>query len=148
MESLLKKGDAGFGLEDRLAMLKARSVWLCLDFSTPSGTGKESSLANYRLLLSRILKKNPDIRIVILPALPRAAGHDDAGNMRKFMRELALCRMCLTYDLDFVDAAYPLRDASGALREEYCLDQITYGRLLNDPGCEVLLDYLTEHVPK
>ena len=43
-----------------------------------------------------------------------------------------LFKMCREYGLDFVDIASVVRDESGGLKEEYCLDLVTSGSHLND----------------
>ena len=147
VESLLDTGTEIGDLGEKLAEEKANSVWLCLGFSNPAGYVKESYLAKYRLLIREILEKNPNIRIVVLPVLPRAEGYVGVSNAHRFQLNLMLVKMCREYGLDFVDIASVVRDESGGLKEEYCLDLVTSGSHLNDEGCSAVLNYMTEHFP-
>ena len=100
-----------------------------------------------RLLIREILEKNPNIRIVVLPVLPKAEGYAGVSNAHRFQLNLMLVKMCREYGLDFVDIASVVRDESGGLKEEYCLDLVTSGSHLNDEGCSAVLNYMTEHFP-
>ena len=147
VESLLDTGTEIGDLGEKLAEEKANSVWLCLGFSNPAGYVKESYLAKYRLLIREILEKNPNIRVVVLPVLPKAEGYAGVSNAHRFRLNLMLFKMCREYGLDFVDIASVVRDESGGLKEEYCLDLVTSGSHLNDEGCSAVLNYMTEHFP-
>ena len=127
VESLLDIGTEIGDLGEKLAEEKANSVWLCLGFSNPAGYVKESYLAKYRLLIREILEKNPNIRVVVLPVLPKAEGYAGVSNAHRFRLNLMLFKMCREYGLDFVDIASVVRDESGGLKEEYCLDLVTSG---------------------
>ena len=94
VESLLDTGTEIGDLGEKLAEEKANSVWLCLGFSNPAGYVKESYLAKYRLLIREILEKNPNIRIVVLPVLPRAEGYAGVSNAHRFQLNLMLVKMC------------------------------------------------------
>ncbi|MBQ9010665.1 MAG: polysaccharide deacetylase family protein [Clostridia bacterium] len=145
VESLLAETNP---IEDRLAEMGARSVWLCLGFTSPEGYRREAYLLNYRLLVYRIRQKNPGIRVIVMSIPPRLEGYAGVGNEQRFRLNQMLCGMAKMYGLGFVDAAYPLRDRTGALEASYCLDAVTYGRHLNDAGCETLLSFVQMHMPE
>ncbi len=103
---------------------------------------------NYRLLIYRIRKQNPEARIIVMSIPPRLEGYTGVGNEQRFRLNQMLCAMAKMYGLGFVDAAFPLRDTAGALDAGYCLDAVTYGRHLNDAGCETLLSFIEMHIPE
>ena len=147
VERLIGPDEEGWELASALREAETKTVCLNLGFSNTLSYRQESHLANYRLLIRNILQENPDIRIIILPILPKVTGHAGISNDYRFRLNLMLCKMCREYNLDFVDIAWPLRDKDGGLREEYCLNLNTSGTQLNDTGCEVLLEYLKESYP-
>ena len=147
VERLIEPDEEGWELASALREAEARTVWLNLGFSNTLSYRQENHLANYRLLIRNIRQENPDIRIVILPILPKVTGRAGISNDYRFRLNLMLCKMCREYGLDFVDITWPLRDKGGGLREEYCLNLNTDGTQLNDAGCEVLLEYLKESYP-
>ena len=55
--------------------------------------------------------------------------------------------MCREYDIPFVDIAGAVRDETGQLREDYCLDLSSRGCHLNDAGCAAVVDYIRENYP-
>ena len=61
--------------------------------------------------------------------------------------DLMLCGMCREYDIPFVDIAGAVRDETGQLREDYCLDLSSRGCHLNDAGCAAVVDYIRENYP-
>ena len=144
VESLIDHSET---LALQIQAMNARRVFLCLGFSGSDGYKREAYLTNYRLLLYRIREKNPDIRFVIMGMPPKMEGYPGVANLQRFRLNRMLCGMCRMYGLGFVDTAFPLRDETGALKEEYCLDKVSYGKHLNDKGCEALLNFLLEHLP-
>ena len=145
VESLLNDTNP---IEDRLQTMNPRSIWLCLGFSSADGYKREAYLMNYRLLIYRIRKQNPEARIIVMSIPPRLEGYTGVGNEQRFRLNQMLCAMAKMYGLGFVDAAFPLRDTAGALDAGYCLDAVTYGRHLNDAGCETLLSFIEMHIPE
>ncbi len=145
VESLLRRVEP---IEDRLQQMRPRSVWLCLGFASSEGYKREAYLTNYRLLIYRIRKQNPDVRIIVMSIPPRLEGYTGIGNEQRFRLNLMLCAMARMYGLGFVDAAFPLRDKTGALDASYCLDAVTYGKHLNDAGCETFLSFVQMHMPE
>ena len=125
VERLIEPDEEGWELASALREAEAKMVWLNLGFSNKLSYRQENNLANYRLLIRNIRQENPDIRIIILPILPKVTGRAGISNDYRFRLNLMLCKMCREYNLDFVDIAWPLRDT----------------------GCEVLLEYLKESYP-
>ncbi len=147
VEKLLD-GECEIGnLARRLKDMDAKSVWLCLGYSNQGAYRREAYLAKYRLLIKEIRDQNPDIRIVILPVLPKMNGYAGVSNDRRFELDLRLCGMCREYGFPFVDIAGAVRDEEGQLREDYCLDLSSRGCHLNDAGCAAVVDYIRENYP-
>ena len=147
IESLLDDASGEPRIEDELASLNPRSVWLCLGFTSVDGYKHEAYLANYRLLIHRITQACPSVRVVVMSVPPKLEGYAGISNSQRFRLNLMLCGMCREYGIGFVDCAYAVRDETGALRREYCLDSVTYGCHLNDVGCETLLAFIQQHAP-
>ena len=147
VERLIEPDEEGWKLASALREAGAKTFCLNLGFSNKLSYRQENHLANYRLLIRNIRQENPDIRIIILPILPKVTGRAGISNDYRFRMNLMLCKMCREYNLDFVDIAWPLRDKGGGLREDYCLNLNTSGTQLNDTGCEVLLEYLEKSYP-
>ena len=147
VEKLLE-GESEIGdLARRLKNMNAKSVWLCLGYANPGAYHREAYLAKYRLLIKEIRDQNPNIRIVILPVLPKMNGYAGVSNESRFELDLRLCGMCREYDIPFVDIASAVRDETGQLREDYCLDLSSRGCHLNDAGCAAVVDYIRENYP-
>lgn len=144
VESFINNAEA---LSLQIQELNVKRVFLCLGFTSADGYKRASYLANYRLLLYWIRENNPDVTFIIMGVPPKMEGYPGTGNAQRFRLNRMLCGMCRMYGLGFIDTAFPLRDETGALREDYCLDKVSYGRSLNDRGCEVLLDFILEHFP-
>ena len=147
VESILDTDSELGDLGEELAQIDADFVWLCLGFTNPAGYVREEYLTKYRLLVKEIQDKNPGIRVVVLPVLPKIDGYGGVSNAYRFRLDLMLCAMCREYGLDYVDIASAVRDETGSLREDFCLDLVTSGSHLNDAGCEAVLDYVREHFP-
>ena len=147
IEKLLD-GETEIGdLAASLAKMKAKSVWLCLSFSNASAYKREAYLAKYRLLIKQIQEKNPRIRVVVMSVFPKLEGYTGVSNRSRFELNLRLCGMCMEYGFGFVDAAFPVRDETGQLRPDYCLDPASRGCHLNDAGCAAVVDYIRENNP-
>ena len=147
VESILDTDTELGNLGEELAQMDADSVWLCLGFTNPAGYVREDYMTKYRLLIKEIQDKNPGIRVVVLPVLPKVDGYGGVSNVYRFRLDLMLCAMCREYGLDYVDIASAVRDEKGSLREDFCLDLVTSGSHLNDAGCEAVLDYVRGHYP-
>ena len=147
VEKLLD-GETEIGdLGSRLSEMKAKSVWLCLGFSNASAYKREAYLAKYRLLIKQIQDKNPRIRIIVMSVFPKLEGYTGVSNRNRFELNLKLCGMCMEYGFGFVDAAFAVRDETGQLRPEYCLDPTSRGCHLNDAGCAAVVDFIRENEP-
>ena len=148
VEALLN-GESELGdLGARLAEMEAKSVWLCLGFANKNAFRRSAHLAEYRLLIHQIREQNPDIRVVVMPVLPKSERFPGISNEDRFQLDLMLCGMCREYGLPFLDIASAVRDRLGALREDYCLNPTTRGNRLNDAGCEAVADFMKENYPQ
>lgn len=147
VEKLLEGGTAIGDLPARLKEMEAKSVWLCLGFTNPGAYRREAYLAKYRLLIKQIQEQNPGIRVVVMSVPPKVERFSGVANRSRFELNLMLCGMCREYGFAFSDIASALRDESGQLREDYCLDLAVRGSHLNDAGCEAVVDYIRENYP-
>lgn len=128
--------------------LEAKRVYLMLPSVDPRVYSGTQSLANMKLLIYLIQQENPETEICVVSYPPNQTALENARtNAQVFRYNLELYRLCCELDIPFLDAASALRDETGMLAKEYCMDLRTYGTHLNDAGCEVLLRYLMDHIP-
>lgn len=135
-------------IENQLALMGAKRVYLMLRLNDSRAYASDTYLENYKLLIYLIKEKNPNIEICIL-SLPPSTGtrNQQPTNMQLFRFNLFMYKLCLQYDLHFIDVAYALRSDTGALKTDCCIDVSTTGTHLNDVGCDIWLDYLMSHIP-
>lgn len=135
-------------LEEALRRMGAKRVYLMLRFSSIKAYSQEQYLENLRLLIHLIRRENPEADVVVQSVLPGVAGRYGTPTNRQIFRyNLMAAKLCLSYGVPYLDAAYALRDENGDLRLEYCLDPQLYGLHLNDAGCQAWLDYLMTNIP-
>ena len=134
-------------VEDALLQMDARHVVLMLKFSNQRAYSDARYLRNLQLLIYRIRKINPDIRVSILSLTPHINNGTTPANNQTFRLNLELCRFCAQYGFGFIDGAWALRDENGDLKTEYCLDVNMTGSHLNDQGCAALSKMILSHWP-
>ena len=135
-------------IEDSLRSMKAKRVYLMLQCGDPKLYSGAYPLSNYKLLIYLIRKRNPGIEIVLLPVPPHVpTSSESLSNRQVFRFNLELARLSMQFGIPFVDTAANLRDDSGALDMELCVDPDTYGTHLNDAGCEQLIQDLVSYAP-
>lgn len=126
----------------------AKRAYLMLPSVDPTLYLGTKPLTNMKLTLYLIQKENPQVQLCVVSYPPnRATPETTRTNEQIFRYNLELYRLCCQLDIPYLDAASVLRDETGALAQEYCIDLRTYGTHLNDAGCEAVLTYLTEHIP-
>lgn len=136
-------------VENALFQMQAKRAYLMLPVSDRRAYTGTANLANYKLLLYVIQKQNPGIELCVLSAPPVVErAYNPLTNRQIFNFNLALCRLCTQHDIPYLDVASALRDGTGQLKADYCLDPDTYGTHLNDAGCAVVIDYLMRHIPR
>lgn len=147
-EGAVLTGDQ-LNLAQAIRELGASRVYLMLQFDTTRACHQEKYLVSLRTLIHRIRQENPDVQIIVQSVLPGITGRiGSPTNEELFRYNLLLARMCLQYDIPYVDVASALRDADGALKPEYCIDPQLYGTHLSDEGCQAWIDYLTRNIPQ
>lgn len=128
--------------------LDAKRVYLMLPSVDSRLYSGAMPLDNLRLLIYQIQQENPGVEICVISCPPtRATLVNSRTNTQIFRYNLQMYRLCCQLDIPYLDAASILRDETGMLAKEYCMDLRTYGIHLNDAGCEALLRYLWEHIP-
>lgn len=135
-------------VEDALAKMNAKTVYLMLRFESRQAYLDDRFYSNLKLLIYRIRAKNPGIRLVLQSSFPAVAGKNGTPNNTQLFRlNLKLASLCARTGLIFLDPASALRTGEGALRDEYCLDRMSYGTHLSDAGCQAWIDFLLQNVP-
>ena len=136
-------------VEDALAGMGAGTAYLMLRYESGQAYLDDRFAANLKLLIYRIRKANPGIRLVFQSSFPAVAGKKNTpSNTQIFRFNLKTAKLCAQTGLTFLDPAQALRTEDGSLREDYCLDRMTYGTHLNDLGCQAWIDFLLKYVPK
>ena len=136
-------------VEEALARMDVRTVYLMIRFESRQAYLDERFMSNLKLLIYRIQKLSPGVRLVLLGGFPAVSGKDATpNNTQVFRYNLRQALMCAKSGLYYLDCAYVLRTDKGALLDEYCLDKMSYGTHLNDAGCEAWVNFLLQHVPE
>ena len=136
-------------IEDALEKLGAKTAYLMLRFESRQAYLDDRFFSNLKLLIYRIRKQNPGIRIVLQGSFPAVAGKNNTpSNTQLFRFNLKLAALCAQTGMVYLDPAYALRTGEGALRDDYCLDRMSYGTHLNDAGCQAWIDFLMQYVPE
>ena len=136
-------------VEDALAKMGAKTAYLMLRFESRQAYLDDQFFSNLKLLIYRIRQKNPGIKLVLQSCFPAVAGKNNTpSNTQLFRFNLKTAALCARTGLFFLDPASALRTEEGALRDDYCLDRISYGTHLNDPGCQAWIEFLMENVPE
>ena len=136
-------------IEDALAQLDAKTAYLMLRYESRQAYLDDRFSSNLKLLIYRIRKANPGIRLVLQSSFPAVAGKNTTpSNTQLFRFNLKTAALCAKAGLNYLDPASAVRTEEGDLRDDYCLDRMSYGTHLNDMGCQAWIDYLLQNVPK
>ena len=136
-------------VENALAQLGAKTVYLMLRYESRQAYLDDRFESNLKLLVYRIRKANPGIRLVLQSSFPAVAGKNTTpSNTQLFRFNLKTAALCAKSGLNYLDPASALRTEEGNLRDDYCLDRMSYGTHLNDLGCQAWIDYLLQNVPE
>lgn len=135
-------------IEAALKKLGAKIVYLMPGLSDVNNNTEEKLIENLKLLIYQIERENPDIHVYMMSIPPGVAGrYAEPTNAKIFRYNLTVFQFCLQYGIPFVDTAYALRDKSGDLPVDLCIDPDTYGVHMNDTGCERWIGYVLNHMP-
>ena len=135
-------------VEDMARSISAKRVYIMLPCGDPRVYTGAQKLTNVKLLIYSVMKNSPGTQVCVVSYPPSRADFGGKLTSEKIFRyDLELCRLCMEYGIPFIDAASVLRDDTGSLAEEYCLNPGTGAAHLNDAGCERWLNYLIDHIP-
>ncbi len=133
-------------VEKAIGMMDVKKVYIMLGMNDVAITGVDWSISNLCKLIGLILESKPDVEIFVESVTPRLAKmRNEPTNSMLFEYNLKLYQTCLENGWYFVDVAYVMRDANGALIEKYCSDPSTMGLHFNDAGCAAWVEYLETH---
>ena len=136
-------------LEDSVAAMGAKKVFIMLGMNDIAVYGPEESAKNMMRLARRIKDKSPDCTIFIESATPRIKGnYKKLNNNALFEYDLLLysyCQQYANYGIHFVDIAYVMRDEEGNLPLNYCSDREGQGIHFTDTACKEWIKYLYTH---
>lgn len=109
-------------------------------------TDPEEHLENYQALLQLIKQQSPQVEFYIISITPGTDIEElDPNNTDIFARNMELIEWSAMYGYEYVDLAYALRNETGGLPTEWCIDTGGQGRHLNETGIDVVWDYLYTH---
>lgn len=135
-------------IEDALALLKAKKVFIMLgmnDFCIyPVNTG----IGNAEKCINRIKEKNPGIDIYIESVTPALhnLGNFNNENIDKF--NAGLKEFCKENHCTYVDVASVMKDSEGNLIRSYCSDPDGKGVHMTYEGCKAWVNYLNKNYGK
>ena len=94
-------------IEDALEKLGAKTVYLMLRFESRQAYLDDRFFSNLKLLVYRIRKQNPGIRIVLQGSFPAVAGKNNTpSNAQLFRFNLKLAALCARTGMVYLDPAY------------------------------------------
>lgn len=138
-------------VEDAVAASGANKVYIMLGMYGMS-YGAEEEIENTKLLVERIRKKSPNVKIFIQSVTPLANGAKKSTtkyNNEKIAAFNALLEEeCRENGWYYINVTETLADIyTGYLLRSYCYDLPGQGAHLSDAGCAAWVDYLKTHVP-
>lgn len=137
-------------IEDCIMNSGAKKVYLMLGMNDLGLYGADTTIESYKDLVTRILEKNPDVKIVIQSMTPMTDTSNIYGeslnNTVIGEYNSRLETLCDEEGWTFVDVASVMYDDYGNLNREYCSDPDDMGVHFTEAGCDVWIEYLYNHV--
>lgn len=134
-------------LEDSVAAMGAKKVYIMLGMNDVGLYGVEDSVANMTSLLAKIKEKSPEASIFVQSATPIVAGKEKGtwNNENFLLYNEKLLEMCKEKGYYYVDVSSVMRLEDGSLKPEFCSDPDNMGVHFSDVGCQSWIDYLYTH---
>ena len=137
-------------IEDAVAQLKAKKVYIMLGVNDIGLYGVEQSIQNFDTLCQNILKQSPEAQIFAQSVTPMVKGKElkDLNNKNIETYDKKLKELCAEQGYHFIDVASVMRDKDGYLPLEYCSDPSganSLGIHFTDAACQKWVDYLMNH---
>lgn len=134
-------------LEDSIAKMGAKKVYLMLGMNDIGLYGVDDSVTSMQTLVERILEKSPDARIYIQSVTPMIAATEgkNLNNTTITAFNEKMVELCREKGWYFVDVASVMKDENGKLIASYCSDPNDGGIHFTDAGCKAWVDYLYTH---
>ncbi len=115
-------------VEDSIALMGAKKVFLFFGLNDINITGIEGTCANYIELVNRIKAKSPDIEVHLMSMTYTVRGKSKGNlyndNVRRYNE--AMKNLAIAQGWGFVDVANPLADENGDLRSSYSSDNYVH----------------------
>ncbi len=135
-------------LEDSVAMIGAKKVFIMLGMNDIALYGIEGALDYYEELVSAIREKSPDAVIYAQSCTPIVKGKEKSvlnnANIRSY--NTSLQTRCATNGWTYLDIYSVVSDADGYLLADYCSDPDGMGMHFTNAGCHAWIEYLLTHV--
>lgn len=133
-------------LEKSVPLTGAKKVYMMLGMNDIAVYGINGAVENYCKLMDLILENAPGVEFYIQSVTPICQGRErgSPNNANLVRYNAALEQMCRERGIHFVDVAQVMRDASGCLPRQYCVDPDEMGIHVTDLACRVWLGYLSK----
>lgn len=137
-------------VQDAIGQMKGiKKVYLMLGTNDILLTDTREHLENYHVLLQLIKQQSPQVEFYIISITPGTDIEElDPNNTDIFARNMDLIEWCVMYGYEYLDLAYALRNETGGLPTEWCIDTGGQGYHLNEAGIDVVWEYLYTHTKK
>ena len=134
-------------LEDSLAKMEARKVYVMLGANDLAPYGVEGAAENLDKLVGRFLARLPSLKVYIQSATPLLPEKQmktlNNPNLEKY--DSALSSLCAKRGWNYVDVASVMRAPDGSLKREYCSDPDDLGMHFTDEACDTWIHYSLTH---
>lgn len=137
-------------VEDAIGKMDGvKKVYLMLGSNDILLTDTQEHLENYQALLQLIRQQSPQVDFYIISITPNTDISElEPNNTEIFSRNMDLIEWCAVYGYEYVDLAYALRNETGGLPTEWCVDTGGQGRHLNEDGIDAVWEFLYTHTKK
>ena len=133
-------------VDDGVRMIGAKKAFIMLGLNDFCGYALESSMKNAKIFVTRIIDKNPGIKIYIQSVTPviSAKEHGNFTNdtINKF--NSALRKLCSENGWVYVDVASVMKNEKGCFKDEYCSDKEAQGVHMTNAGYRAWIAYLND----
>lgn len=134
-------------VQDAIGMMEGiKKVYLLLGLNDILLSDSEEHLENYQALVQLIKQQSPQVEIYIISITPGTDIDElEPNNTQVFERNMILIEWCAMYNYNYVDLAYALRNETGGLPTQWCIDTGGQGYHLNVDGIDAVWEFLYTH---
>lgn len=138
-------------VEDAVAASGVNKVYIMLGINSLSN-GVDNCISNLTTLISRILAKSPNVRIILQSVTPMTATSsiitNSLNNNVINQYNARLLELCQNNKWYYLNVAEKFKDGNGNLIGSYCSDASVMGIHFTFEADKIWADYLKTHVPQ